>query len=367
MAFKYGCPHKNTLEIGNLKIFPNVFLSPMEGVTNNCFRRTVSNIAKGRHGLFISEFIAVEALVRKVPQAMRQMKFYPEERPFGIQIFGYDVEPMVEAAIRCEQAGVDLVEINAGCPAPKVVKRGGGSGLLKDLPQMARIISGIKEKISVPLTLKIRTGWDDGSINAVDTLRVAESEGIDAMVIHGRTRLQGYRGEADWEVIGNVKAKASIPIVGNGDLKTVEDCINRLNTYKVDGVSLGRGAMHNPYIFSQIADYYEGNDIEEPKVESLREIFQMYYKFQLDEELPEGAILGKMKQITSRFFKCIPHASNGRSYLLRSESIDEFFKNLDEFYIDYYKTSEFEFNPGAVQDLNGTKQEDIVFGNQFKK
>ncbi|MEO7427652.1 MAG: tRNA-dihydrouridine synthase family protein, partial [Fibrobacteria bacterium] len=179
-------------QVGGKDIFPNVYLAPMSGVTDISFRRLISRLAGGRTGLLVSEFITVEGLTRLNPRICRQMAFAPEERPFTVQIYGGEADKMAWGAAMVEQAGAEFVEINCGCPAPKIVRRGGGSGLLRDLDNLKAIISGVRKAVGIPVTVKVRVGWAEDQINLLETQKVVEGEGASALVIHGRTRQQGY-------------------------------------------------------------------------------------------------------------------------------------------------------------------------------
>ena len=181
-----------------------------------------------------------------------------------VQIFGGEPSRMAWGAKIVQETGADFVEINCGCPAPKVVSKGGGSGLLRDLPNLANILRQVKAAVTIPVTIKVRVGWSDDLITLFETLKIAEGEGAAAFVIHGRTRAQGYKGFANWNLIAEAKSRASIPVIGNGDILRAEDVLQRLETYGVDGVAVGRGAMHNPWIFGQLADLYEGKVPREP-------------------------------------------------------------------------------------------------------
>ncbi len=349
--------------IGNRRIYPNAYLAPMSGVTDICFRRLVSRIASGRTGMLISEFISVEGLTRDNPKSMRQMAFAEEERPFSLQIFGGEAARMAWGAKIAEDTGADFVEINCGCPAPKVVNKGGGSGLLKDLPNLALILRAVKAAVSVPVTLKVRIGWNDDLITLFETLNIAEGEGAAAFVIHGRTRAQGYRGLANWDLIGQAKARAHIPVVGNGDIVRVDHILDRLETYGVDGVAVGRGAMHNPWIFAHIADLYDGKVPVEPNRENYLWLFDTYRDLLREEMDLEVRVLGKLKQMAARVLKGLRGASLARLSLLRSQSETEFFDLLQA----YFASLE-DLTPqlDALEDLNGGEVNAVEFGNAYK-
>ena len=196
-------------KIRNIEINPPLILSPMAGVTDYTFRRLIKR--RGGVGLVVSEFISVEGLTRGNPKSKRQMRFDEEERPFAVQIFGGEVSRMVLGAEMAEEIGADILDVNCGCPAPKVVKNGGGSGLLKDLPNLETILKEIKKSISIPLTLKIRTGFTDSTINAVEVAKMAEQCGVEHIQVHGRTREQGYKGLANWDLIAPSKKPFRFP------------------------------------------------------------------------------------------------------------------------------------------------------------
>src|SRR5881409_461177 len=195
-------------KIRNVEINPPLILSPMAGVTDISFRRLLKR--RGGIGLTVSEFISVEGLTRHNPKSKRQMRFFEEERPFAVQIFGGQPARMRMAAEMAEEVGADILDVNCGCPAPKVVNHGGGSGLLRDLPRLETILKEIKKAITIPLTIKIRAGYSDSLINAVETARVAENCGVEHIALHGRTREQGYRGLANWDLVREIKKTVSV-------------------------------------------------------------------------------------------------------------------------------------------------------------
>ncbi len=350
--------------VGDKRIFPNTYLAPMSGVTDISFRRLISRLAGGRTGLLVSEFITVEGLTRLNPRICRQMAFGQEERPFTVQIYGGEADRMAWGAKMVEEAGADFVEINCGCPAPKIVSKGGGSGLLRDHGNLKAIISQVKQAVKIPVTVKVRIGWAEDQINLLETQKVVEGEGAEALVIHGRTRQQGYKGLANWDLIALAKSKASIPVIGNGDILKVEDVIDKLERYGVDGVAVGRGAMHNPWIFGQMADLFEGKVPREPSLEEHKALFTEYLALLREEQDIEGRVLGKLKQMGARVLKCLPNAKGGRTDVLRSQSLNEFFDNLHKLLdsIEDYQGRALE----AVRELNGKDANEVVFGKDYK-
>ena len=348
----------------------------MDGVTNAPFRRLCRELSGNRMGLLVSEFVPTDADAVFSLTGHKQLHFYPEETPFGIQIFGRFPDKMAAAAKKIQDGlHPDYIEVNAGCPAPKVAGKGSGSGLLKDLPRLAEILHEVKASIDIPLTLKCRIGWDDDSINVMETLDIAESEGVELLVVHGRTRLQGYNGLANWDWIGNVAAKARIPVVGNGDVNSVAVAFDRIEKYGVSGVSIGRGAMHNPWIFGQIADAWEGKPAKELSGAEALSVFPLYFGFMREDGATEMGALGRMKQLAARLCKGFTDGElresnlteSGmlvRQTLLTSEDHNIFFERLQNLMEGEAKNLRFE--PERLVNLNGAKELDLKFGNQFK-
>src|SRR3990172_6905187 len=248
-----------SFKIRSVEINPPLILSPMAGVTDVSFRRLIKRC--GGVGLTVSEFISVEGLTRSNPKAKRQMRFYAEERPFAVQIFGGQPERMRMAAQMAEEVGADILDINCGCPAPKVVKHGGGSGLLKDPQRLETILKEVKKAIKIPLTIKIRAGYYDHTINAVETAKLAEACGVEHIALHGRTKEQGYRGLANWDLVRQIKEVVRVPVSGSGDVTTIDGAFARFRETNCDGVLIGRGAMANPWIFRQIEKGMEGGGV----------------------------------------------------------------------------------------------------------
>src|SRR4029079_10693257 len=247
-----------SFKIRDIEINPPLILSPMAGVTDVSFRRLLKR--RGGIGLSVSEFISVEGLTRSNPKSKRQMRFYEDERPFAVQIFGGQPERMRMAAQMAEEIGADILDINCGCPAPKVVKHGGGSGLLRDHALLKTILTEIKKTITIPLTIKIRAGYSESTINAVETAKLAEDCGVEHIALHGRTKEQGYRGLANWDLVREIKKSVSVPVSGSGDVTTIQQAFDRFRETGGDGVLIGRGAMANPWLFRQIQDSMHGRE-----------------------------------------------------------------------------------------------------------
>lgn len=317
------------LYIDSIRISPNLVLAPMAGVTDSSFRRLIKEL--GGVGLIVTEFISVEGLTRGNMTTHRMMKFLPEERPLSIQIFGHDEERMAMAAEIIEEVGADIVDINCGCPAKKVVKGGGGSSLLRDLPQLEKILRRVRRSVSIPLTMKIRTGWDDSSINAVEVGKLVEDCGANMIAIHGRTRMQGYSGKANWDVIADVKRSVKIPVVGCGDVVTPEQAIQRLDETGVDAVMIGRGAIANPWIFRQTSELMRGEAIYEPPLSEKQRVLHRYYEL-LHDEMSEKGLCGKLKQMCGYFTHGLPGGARLRERVFHSQTISEIFDKVDEYF-----------------------------------
>src|SRR6185369_9666755 len=253
------------LSIGPVVTRTNLILSPMSGVTDCAFRTTVLEASgRGAVGLLVSEFVAAEGLSRDNAKTIAMLRYQEVERPFSIQIFGADVDRMVRAAEMVEVIGADIVDINCGCPAPKVVRRGGGAQLMRTPDVLRDILVAVRAAVSIPVTVKIRAGWDDASRNAVEVARMVEGEGAAMLAVHGRTRLQLYSGESDWNLIGEVASRLSIPVIGSGDVIDAEGALERLRGGYADGVMIGRGAISNPWIFGQTLALANGYEVRDP-------------------------------------------------------------------------------------------------------
>ena len=316
-------------KVRNIDIDPPLILSPMAGVTDYTFRRLIKR--RGGVGLVVSEFISVEGLTRGNPKSKRQMHFDEEERPFAVQIFGGRPERMAMGAEMAEEVGADILDVNCGCPAPKVVRNGGGSGLLREPKQLELILREIKRSISIPLTLKVRTGYSESTINVVEIAKMAEQCGVEHIQVHGRTREQGYKGLANWDRIREVKEAVSIPVSGNGDITSIEYGMKKWQETGVDGILIGRGAMQNPWIFRQFADVIAGREPYQPDVEEKKSVLLEFFGM-CREEMPEIVALGKMKQLAGQFTKGLPGGAQFRQTLYHSHSADEILVNITTYF-----------------------------------
>ncbi len=266
----------------------------MSGVTDLAFRLAVRAVSGEALGLVFTEFVSVEALTRRVQRSMEMMELHPDEHPIAVQLYGHREEALVDAALMAQDAGADVIDLNAGCPVKKVVRRGDGAALMKTPRLLGELLRALRKVVRVPLTLKIRAGWDPTSVNAVEVARIAEAEGVDCVTVHGRTRSQGYSGRADWRVIQEVADALRIPVVGNGDVDSPEAALERLG--QVDGVMIGRAALGNPWIFRQTADLATNRAYYRPTFRD-RITWWLGYGRALEERLPPKALPGRMKQL----------------------------------------------------------------------
>jgi len=247
-------PVPANLSIGKVPITPATVLAPMAGVTDTVFRRFIRNL--GGCGLIMTEFTSADGVLRKKDQkAKRYLHFYEDEHPISAQLFGSDPQVMAEAAKMVEGLGFDIVDLNLGCPAKKVVKCNGGSGLLRDLPAIGKIFEAVRAAVTIPFTVKFRAGWNDEEIVCVELARMAENCGLAAVALHARTREMGYSGNARWEWIAAIKDAVKIPVIGNGDIRSPEDACAMVTQTGCDAVMIGRTAPSNPWIFRQIEQY----------------------------------------------------------------------------------------------------------------
>ena len=253
------------MKIGNVQLDNEVFLSPMAGVTDLPFRTICKE--KGC-GMLYTEMINAKALCYDDENTKKMLRMDKDEHPVAVQIFGSDPEFMGKAAIIMNQYPNEILDINMGCPAPKVIKNGDGSALMRNPKLAAEVLTAVVKNSEKPVTLKIRKGWDDESVNAVEIAKIAEECGISALAIHGRTREQFYSGKADWDIIAEIKQAINIPVIGNGDVFEVEDAVNMLEKTKCDAIMIGRGAQGNPWIFNRINHYMKtGKILPEPTLE----------------------------------------------------------------------------------------------------
>jgi tRNA-dihydrouridine synthase B len=337
----------DSLQIGPVRIVPATILAPMAGVTDTVFRRFIRNASfvRSAHdvmlppeetpgapqaqktdsagqsspavfknnevsgcGLLMTEFTSADGLFRtRESKRKRYLTFYEDEHPISAQLFGSDPYTLTESAKIVEDAGFDLVDLNLGCPAKRVVKCNGGSGLLKDLPVIQTIFEAVRSAVKIPFTVKFRLGWDDDNIVCVPLAKMAEDCGLNGVALHARTREQGYSGDARWEWIAAVKDAVKIPVIGNGDIRTPEDAIAMVAQTGCDGVMIGRTAASNPWIFRQIRQHAETGRYDQPTDADRYQMIRTYFKMLVDETMHGSP--GKMKQFVAWFTHGVPNGT----------------------------------------------------------
>jgi tRNA-dihydrouridine synthase B len=347
-----------TLKIGGVAIAPATVLAPMAGVTDTVFRRFIRNASVFSHsaaqegeaadfsdgieakvtnqqsgcGLIMTEFTSADGLSRmRESKRKRYLTFYEDEHPIAAQLFGSDPETLSEAARIVEDAGFDIVDLNLGCPAKRVVSCNGGSGLLRDLPLIARIFERVRAAVTIPFTVKFRMGWNDDSIVCVELARLAESSGLNAVALHARTREQGYSGQARWEWIGAIKQAVAIPVIGNGDIRTPEDACALVAETHCDAVMIGRAAPANPWIFRQIAEYTASGSYTQPTEIDRYHLIRTYFSMLLDQEFPDAT--GKMKQFASWFTHGVPGGAGLRKAIYEAKTGPAIIEAVEKFFL----------------------------------
>jgi len=333
-------PVATALQIGTVTISPATLLAPMAGVTDTVFRRFIRNL--GGCGLIMTEFTSADGVLRKKDQkAKRYLHFYDDEHPISAQLFGSNPQVMADAARMVEDRGFDLVDLNLGCPAKKVVKCNGGSGLLRDLPAIGKIFEAVRAAVKIPFTVKFRAGWNEQEIVCVELARMAESCGLAAVALHARTREQGYSGQANWEWIAAVKDAVKIPVIGNGDVRTPEDACAMITQTGCDAVMIGRMAPSNPWIFRQIEQYSHAlrdgkvgtelsSSYDHPAEQDRYAMIRTYFQMLIEEELPDA--VGKMKQFASWFTHGVPGGAHLRKEIYESKAATEVLTRVENFF-----------------------------------
>lgn len=306
-----------------------VMLAPMEDVTDRSFRLMCKEQGAS---MVYTEFVSADALIRDIPATTRKLSIDPAERPTAIQIYGREIEPMVEAVKIVEAAGPDIIDINFGCPVKKVAGKGAGAGMLRDIPKMLSITRAVVDAVRLPVTVKTRLGWDHESKIIVDLAEQLQDCGIKALTVHGRTRSQMYNGSADWEMIARVKEnpRLSIPVIGNGDITTPELAREAFDRYGVDGVMVGRASIGAPWIFREIRSLLDGSGVAPLSVEEKFALIRRQIRESVSRIDEYRGILHIRRHLAaSPLFKGISHFRDTRIEMLRASTVDELFGVLD--------------------------------------
>jgi tRNA-dihydrouridine synthase B len=315
--------------IGDVRIAPATVLAPMAGVTDTVFRRFIREM--GGCGLLMTEFTSADGMIRAWnDKAKRYLLFSEDEHPVSAQLFGSNPESLAVAAARIEQLGFDLVDLNLGCPAKKVTKCNGGSGLLRDLPLIRQIFESIRAATKLPFTVKFRLGWNDKEVVCVDLARMAEDCGLNAVALHARTREQGYGGQARWEFIAAIKNAVKIPVIGNGDIRSPEDAVRMVAETGCDAVMVGRSAASNPWIFRQIAQYTHTGRYDEPSESDRYHMIRTYFQMLIDEGVVGAE--GKMKQFASWFTHGVRNGAHLRKAIYESKTQHAILDAVEQFF-----------------------------------
>ncbi|ABR50599.1 putative TIM-barrel protein, nifR3 family [Alkaliphilus metalliredigens QYMF] len=316
------------MKIGDISLHSKVFLAPMAGVTDLPFRLICKKMGSG---MVYMEMVSAKGLYYGDKKTERLLQIHPEEKPAALQIFGSEPDIMAKAAYMLNDRENIILDINMGCPTPKIVKNGDGSALMLDPPRAARVVKAVVRESIKPVTVKIRKGWDDKQINAVEMAKILEDSGAQAIAVHGRTREQFYSGKADWDIIKQVKEAVTIPVIGNGDVFSVEDARDMLEQTQCDGIMIGRGAQGNPWIFKRVDAYMKNGEVLaepglEERVEMILEHMDLVIKY-------KGEYIGirEMRKHVGWYLKGLKNSASIRNLINRIESSQEMKLLLEDY------------------------------------
>lgn len=315
------------ISLGSLTLESPFILAPMAGLTDSPFRRMMR---RRKASMVVSELISATGVHYTCKHTLEMFNFHEEEHPVGIQLFGADEDYLCKAAQHAQEQGADFVDLNLGCSVPKVVKKGCGAALACNLSKLAHILSSLVKSVRIPVSIKIRTGWDESSRNAMDVIRLAADAGIAWVALHGRTSAQGYSGVADWDFIKQIKEKSPIPIIGNGDIDTPEKALQRLKESGVDAVMIGRACAHNPFLFAQSFFLWKG----ETFVPSIQDYLQLLEEHRecIEEYYSPGRALVFAKKFLSGYASGFSDCRKFRNEIFHTEDSDLLWKKAVEFF-----------------------------------
>ncbi|MCT4575195.1 MAG: tRNA dihydrouridine synthase DusB [Alphaproteobacteria bacterium] len=317
------------LKIGDIELSSNVILAPMAGVTDFPYRKLVKSFGCG---LTVSEMVASNAVISQKCQVKKMREELKDEKPISVQVAGYDENIMLQAAKMMQDLGADIIDINMGCPVKKIVKNEAGSALMKDINKARKIVETLVNNLDVPVTLKIRTGWEKTNRNGIEFAKMAEECGVKMLTVHGRTRNDFYSGEADWDYIKQIKEAVSIPVIGNGDITDIYTAKKRLEESGVDGIMVGRGIYGKPWLIHQIEAYLEdGTIIPDPSLNEQRDILLKLIDSLADYYGQEKAVLLARKHV-SWFTKGKRKSNEFRQEVNRTKVFSELLEKISDFY-----------------------------------
>jgi nifR3 family TIM-barrel protein len=327
------------VQLGALTIEHPFVLAPMAGITNSPYRRLMRQEGSAA---VVSELVSANGLEYGNKKTQELFHFHPSERPVGLQIFGEHPELLVRACQHVEKLGADFVDLNLGCPVRKVVVKGAGCALTREPEKLFPILQAMVASVKIPVTIKIRTGWDEGSINADEVIDAATKAGVNWVAIHGRTRAQSYEGHADWELIARLKENAKIPILGNGDVTTPEIAVKRYRESKVDAILIGRGALRNPFIFRQSQQLLREGSYDLPTKEDYLNLLSSQKRFLSEHPNPRSALLQSQKFI-AWYAVGFPHCHSLRRELFEIKDFDQIWVRALEYFDKYLSERDMSF------------------------
>lgn len=335
-------------DIGPVRVAPATVLAPMEGITDREFRMLIREM--GGCGLTVTEFISSDQISGRNRKAWAMAELDPAEVPVAIQIYGRRPENMAKAAAYCQGVGAHVVDLNFGCPSKQVTSGCSGSALMREPALAVDIFRAVNAAVDIPWTVKMRLGWDHAALNAPEIARIAEGEGASAVTVHGRTRMQMYRGVADWPAIRAVKDAVGIPVIVNGDVLTVTDAVRALAESGADGVMVGRGSMRDPWILRKIADHFAGRTPYEPPLMERRDTLLRYFELLRAASRTDRKAIGRMKKVTGYFTRGLPFGADIRTAIFHSHAIEPIYAAV----MDWFdRVAEAEITDGfkVVHDL----------------